>query len=987
MRKASQMLLMLSAMVLPFVVFAQVVISGTVVDAVNAPLTGVSIQLRNSNAGTTTDANGKFSLSVPNQSGALQFSYIGYQTQTINVANAGSNLQVTLQEETGRMQEVVVTGLASSVKRSNLANAVSSISARELVGTTVQPTMDAALYGKFTGANIQANSGAPGGGISIKLRGVTSLVANSQPLFIVDGVYYDNSSIAGGLNSVSKAAGQGSNSNQDNPSNRIADLDPEDIDRIEILKGASAAAIYGSRAAGGVVLITTKRGKAGGKPRIELSHSIGVQKQLRELGQRDWTEERVRAAYGAAAIPLYQAANGETYNYEEELYGNKGIMNNTRVSVSGGNEATKYYIGFTRKDDEGIVKNTGYKKTSFRINLDQRVTSFIDASVNANYVTSAADRGFFNNDNTSTTLGVSFVSTPSWVNLFPDANGNYPNNPLAPSNFLQTRDLITNRENIDRILLGGTATIKILNRNRHDLKAIVRGGLDQYTLNTVAIFPRELQFQKGGAGTNGASIYGTTLSRGTNIAAFLLHTFNVSDNFNFRTQVGITNENLDQNNVLNTATQLNGTQTNLNQAGSIQVDQARNIQKDKGFFVQEEINFRDLLLLTVGLRGDKSSRNGDANKLYYYPKASVAFNIHQLSSWNMPQISQLKLRAAYGQSGNFAPFGAIYSPLVPAVFNGNTGSVIALNRGNELLEPERQKELETGLDISVFKNRLGLEFTYYKKDVEDLILNVVVPSSSGFSTAWKNVAAIENKGIEIALNATPVVNKNFRWQQTTSFWKNKAEITRLDVPAFNTGAFGATLGTYRIELGKSPTQIVGIGGPDDNVDDKTGVATYGDGEPDFNLSSSHSLNYKNFEFNVLMHWKKGGENINLTTLLSDIFGTSPDFDDKSLDPSGTETNGNFRLAALGTTARPWVEDASYFRVREIGFAYRLPKTWFKNIADVKAGISARNLINVFDYNSYDPEVSNFGAGAISSNVEVTPFPSSKSFHFNLTINF
>jgi outer membrane receptor protein involved in Fe transport len=668
------------------------------------------------------------------------------------------------------------------------------------------------------------------------------------------------------------------------------------------------------------------------------------------------------------------------------LYGNKGLMNNSRVSVSGGNEATKYYLGLTRKNDEGIVKGTGYEKTSFRINLDQRITRFLDASVNANYVTSKADRGFFSNDNTSTTLGVSFVSTPSWVSLFPDANGNYPNNPLAPSNFLQTRDLITNQENVGRILLGGTATLKILSKDKQNLRAIVRGGLDQYTLNTIALFPRELQFQKDGAGTNGASIYGTTLSRGTNISAFLVHEFDASQALNFRTQLGITNENLNQNNVLNTATQLNGAQTNLDQAGAIQVEQVRTIQEDRGFVAQEEVNFRDLLLLTLGVRGDKSSRNGDANKLYYYPKASVAVNLHQLGSWNVPQISQLKLRAAYGQSGNFAPFGAIYSPLVPAIFNGNTGSVIGLNRGNELLEPERQKELETGVDLSLFENRVGLEFTYYKKDVEDLILNVVVPLSSGFSTAWKNVAAIENKGIEIALNATPVNTKTFRWQQTTSYWKNKAKVTRLDVPAFNVGAFGATLGTYRIELGKSPTQIVGIGAPNE-VDPKTNLGTYGNGEPDFNLSSSHSLTYRNFDLNFLMHWKKGGNNINLTTLLSDIFGTSPDFDDKSLDPAGQKTNGDYRLAALGTTARPWVEDASYFRLREIGLAYRIPKTLFKNLAEVKAGISARNLVNIFDYNSYDPEASNFGAGAISSNVEVTPFPSSKSFHFNLAIIF
>jgi TonB-dependent starch-binding outer membrane protein SusC len=978
-------LLLMQGLVLSSLLFAQTTVSGKVTDANSNPIAGASVVVTSTATGTVTDAEGKFSIQVPANRKQLTISFAGFQTQTITIGNQ-TDLQIKMQEDVGKLDEVVVTGWASSVKRTNLANAVASVSARDLTGTVVQPTMDAALYGKFTGANISANSGAPGGGISVKLRGITSLVANSQPLFIVDGVFYDNSAIPAGLNSVSKAAGQGSNSNQDNPSNRIADIDPEDIDRIEILKGASAAAIYGSRAAAGVVIITTKRGKSG-KAKVELSHTIGFQMQLRKLGQRSWDATKVQAAYGATGVSIYNANGGREYNYEDELYGNKGLMNTTRVAISGGNDKTSYYAGITRKDDEGIVKGTGYQKTSVRMNLDQKVSRFLDIGLNSNYVESQADRGFFNNDNTSTTLGISFVSTPSWVNLYPDANGNFPNNPLAPSNFIQTRDLITNREKINRFLLGASGTLKVFSNDMHDVKVVVRGGLDYYTLNTIAIFPRELQFQKDGNGTNGASIYGTTIARNSNYNAFLLYNLNLTDKMSFRTQAGFTGENVELDNVLNTATQLIGTQTNLSQAGSIQVDEARTKQKDRGFFVQEEFNFNDIIIATAGLRGDKSSRNGDADKMYYYPKASAAFNIHQLGSWSLAQISQLKLRVAYGQSGNFAPFGAIYSPLVRAGFNGSTGSLIGTTRGNEFLGPERQKELEAGFDLGILRNKLTLEFTYYNKQVEDILLNVVVPTSSGFSTAWKNVGTIENKGIEIGLNAIPVNSASWKWTTRTNFWKNNAKVTKLLVPAFNTGAFGATLGTYRIEEGKSPTQLVGIGSPDQKPDPATGLVVFGNAEPDFQMSFTNTVNWKKLELSVLMHWKQGGENINLSTLLSDIFGTSPDFDKKSLDPTGQKGNGDFRLAALGTTAKPWIEDASYFRVREIGLNYTLPKSLFKNIATVKLGFSGRNLINVFDYFSYDPEVSNFGANAISSNVEVTPFPSAKSVHFNISVTF
>src|SRR5436190_16119434 len=171
-------------------------------------------------------------------------------------------------------------------------------------------------------------------------------------------------------------------------------------------------------------------------------------------------------------------------------------MSNTRLSISGRNDKSTYFAGVTYRDDEGIVKQTGYRKTSFRLNLDQNLTKFLDVSLNANYVESSADRGFFNNDNTTSTLGLSFVSTPSWVNLYPDANGNYPNNPLAPSNFIQTRDLITNNEKVNRLLLGGRATLKVFSTKKHDVKLIAFGGIDYYTLNTKAIFPTVLQFEK-----------------------------------------------------------------------------------------------------------------------------------------------------------------------------------------------------------------------------------------------------------------------------------------------------------------------------------------------------------------------------------------------------------------------------------------------------------------------------------------------------------
>ncbi len=251
--------MMLLLFIFPAVIFAQETLTGkTINDVTGEAVPFVNVIQKGTTNGTTSDLDGNFSLTVESLPATLVFSYIGFETQEINVTQ-NSPINLRFVETAAALDEVVVTGLATSIKRTNSANAVASITSEQLVGTTPPPTLDGALYGKFAGANVSANSGAPGGGLSIKLRGATSITGNTQPLYIIDGVYVDNSSIAAGLNVVSAASAGGSASNQDNPSNRIADINPDDIANIEILKGASAAAIYGSRAAAGVIIITTKK--------------------------------------------------------------------------------------------------------------------------------------------------------------------------------------------------------------------------------------------------------------------------------------------------------------------------------------------------------------------------------------------------------------------------------------------------------------------------------------------------------------------------------------------------------------------------------------------------------------------------------------------------------------------------------------------------------------------------------------------------------
>ena len=974
---------------------AQYDVSGTVTSTKNEPLVGVTVAIKNTNSGTVTDENGKYTIHLSGGAATLVFSYVGYKSIEKPVSSGGA-INVTLDETNTELDEVVVSGLASTVKRSNSANAVAAIPAKELTGITTETTLDGALYGKFTGAQITESSGAPGGGIGIRLRGVTSINAPAQPLFIVDGVYVDNSSIAAGLNLVSDAAGGGNTLvfDQDNPSNRIADIDPGDIENVEILKGASAAAIYGSRASSGVVIITTKRGHAGnGGINVEFSQSLGFQMMLHPLGTRDWDTAKVHASFGTDEIQnfLNAQSTGTLHDYEDELYGNKGLLSDSRISISNATDKGSFYASISHKSEDGIVEQTGYTRTSVRLNLDHHVTNRLDVRFSNNFIKTSADRGFFNNDNTSTTMGVSFASTPSWAQLQPDAEGNYPDNPYSASNFLQTRDLITNNEAVTRYIGSANVEGKIVATDRHSLKLVLTGGMDAYTLKTTAIFPRELQFEKNGNGTNGASIQGTTTSFDDNESGFLVYSFfPASGEFNLRAQAGLTRESFDRNTIISTATQLIGSQTNVDQAGSIDMYQFRAKQLDLGGFGQLEFNLNDKVIATAGLRGDKSSNNGDVNKLYYYPKASLAVNLAQFGFWSVDKWNQLKLRVAYGQSGNFAPFGSAFTSLESTIIEGIAGSLIKTQEGNSEVAPERQSELEAGVDLGFLDNRISIEATYYIKNVKDLLLIANIPPSTGFVQKVTNAADLQNHGVEIGLGVDIVKKNDFNWFNQTNFWLNRSEITRLDIPSFAVGAFGATLGTYYIEQGASATQIVGIGPTSGEDTTDNGLVVWGDAEPDFQVSFLEELHWKNWELSFTIHWKKGGDNINLSTLLTDIFGTSPDYDDTNLDPNGTLTNGNYRLSQLGASAQPWIEDAGYVRLREIGLYYTFANLGGKTnntIQSVKVGASAYNALNFFKYNSYDPEVSNFGVNGISTGVEVTPFPSAKRFYASLTVNF
>ncbi|MCO4293482.1 SusC/RagA family TonB-linked outer membrane protein [Solitalea sp. MAHUQ-68] len=1007
-RHLRKMLFTLFSMVLiaPLVTFAQVNVKGKVTDAVsNEPLPGVNVTLKGSTTGASTDVNGNYSITVPSATSQIQFFLLGYQAQT--VAASSSTINIKLAEDVAKLDEVVITGLATNVKRSNLANAVATISSKELTGTSTPQTLDGALNGKLVGANIIAASGAPGGGMSVRLRGLTSINSGTQPLYVVDGVIMDNSSISGGLNVVTAASRNGSaTSNQDNPSNRIADINPEDIENVEVLKGASAAAIYGALASSGVIIITTKKGSQG-KTKVSFSQDLGTAKAIKLLGVRQWDEDKIQAFYESnqanadAQKQLYRdaVANNALYDYEKEMYGETGFLTNSSLSVRGGGEKTNFFLSGLIQDEDGIIKNSGYKKYSIRANVDHKISNRFNVALTTNYINSSADRGLTNNDNNSVSYGVALSSTPTYANLHPDAAGNYPANPYSASNPLETRDLITNNEKVNRFLGGLSLTAFIQQNSKSVTKAIVRGGLDYYNLYTKGIFPNSLQFESNGNGTDGASVQGSTNNLNTNYSALLVNTYTSGgkEAWNFTTSAGATAENFDQNQLLDVATKLIGTQTNVNQASAVTVVQYRAPRKNRGLFIQEEINFADRVIVTGGLRFDKSTDNADVNKFEMFPKASAAVNLQNFDFWKVKSINQLKLRAAYGESGNFPPFGSKYTSFSASNIGGFGGTLIGVinnqgfvQQGNKDIKQERQKEFEAGFDISFLDNKVTFEATYYNKKAYDLIFTQNVQPSSGFVQKVINGGTLQNEGVELSLGFIPFSSPNFRWNFRTNYWMNRAKMLKLDIPSFNVGGFSNTLGSFKIEEGKSPTQIVGL----DDIDgdgNSDGVFVLGNSEPKFQMNFVNDFTiYKNLSLSFTLHWKNKGDNINLSQFLNDLGGTSHDYDaDKNNNGVADAID---RISTVGVSSRIFVQDASFVRLRDIGLYYSfntdlLNKTFKGVVSGIKLGVSATNLFTITHYDSYDPEVSNFGSAGFSSNVEVTPYPSAKRMFFHLTVDF
>jgi TonB-linked SusC/RagA family outer membrane protein len=964
-------------------------LTGTVTDAsTGQPLEGARVTVRGTSLATTTGASGQFTIgSVPTGGITVTVRRIGSNPAEIVLPPGLNEIRVTLTRDPLRLSDVVVTGQATGVERRNLANAVATVSGEDVSRVAAQ-TVEQALQGKVVGASIQANSGAPGGGMQMRLRGVTSITGSSEPLYVVDGVVLSNVAIPSNQNAVTRST-QGSNPSltQDNQVNRIADINPNDIENIEVLKGASAAAIYGSRASNGVVIITTRRGRAGER-RINTTQRLGISKISNTLGSRTFTTVAdATSAFGAAAANYFTP--GVVFDQERELAGETPVSSETVLDVSGGDSDTRYFASGLWRQDAGIIDNTGYGKQAVRANLDQDFGQRLNFSLQTSATKSLAQRGLTNNDNNSVSFWMVFPFTPSFVDLRRNADGTFPTNPFVASNPLQTAALMKNDEKVLRSILAGRVTFDAIERQNYSLRFHVNGGADQFSQENSLLFPPELQFEPIDDGEPGTALLSNSTNVNLNLGTNAVFAFApVSGSFTTTTSVGVSGSSRDLRVSRIVSRNLVGGLGIVGAGTNISVLEQRQRVEDFGLFAQEEfLTLNERLLLTAGINADRSSANSDSEKYFYYPKFSGSFRFPQ----PFRGIEEAKIRAAYGQSGNQPLFGQKFTPL-SAVENiaGLPGIVVPVQGpvGSSDLRPERQREFEAGADVSFLRGLAALELTGFRKDVSDLLLQRTLPPSSGFGFEVFNGGKLRTTGLEVALNLVPIMSAETDWNFRMSYASTRSKIVDLPVPTFRGLGFGTALGSFQFEEGASPTQIVGN---DSLPDGSTVVRKIGDANPDFTMSFVNNLRFKRLRLYGLLDWQNGGSIINLTKFLYDLGSNTADFADPITVGTLQTTVGANRLRLFPKQTAMYVEDASFMKLREVTLSFEIPSTMIsrfgRGVRSAELSLSGRNLLTFTDYTGMDPEVSNFGNQPIGRNIDVAPFPPSRSYWLSLSLGF
>ncbi len=975
-RLFSRALLLAGLLALPSLAVAQErQVTGVVTkSAGGAPIADALVNISGALRGhIKTTAEGRYTISVPNAAVSLTFRAIGFQRKEIVVPVSQGTVNVALDADIFKLEEVVVTGQATEVSRRNATTSVSYVSGDE-VSKVASPNIDNALYGKIAGVNIQSNSGAPGGGGQFQIRGPTTILGAIDPLYIVDGVAYSNARILGGRAFID----DGAYSTEDDAVNRVSDINPADIASIEILKGAAASSIYGSKASNGVVIINTIRGQ-NGKTRVNVSQRLGTSRMLKGYESRKFTLAEAEATFGSA-VDQY-AVNGQLpyHNLYDQVYSDHGLSYETVADVSGGNDNTKFFLSGTWKHDEGIETGTGFGRQGVRLNLDQRLSPKVDVKVSTVFNRSLVQRGWDNNCNNYGCAGYAMAYIPGFVNLEPNADGSFPLGAVGPlANPLQTSALAKNATETYRFTGGATLNYQAYSSDRSSLRLIAAGGADYFNQNDNLYAPPDL-FWEAHRTLPGVASNQDGTSRQVNWNLNGVHTYRTTNGFQATTSFGAQYEDRQLHTTRITTSNLIPGQSHVDAGTNDFPNENFLHERTVAFYGQEELLlFNDRLTLAGGLRAERSSVNGNTETYYFFPKVSGAYRFPNV----LGQGSEVKLRLAYGQTGNQPLFGQKFTVLNTPKFGGQNGFTVSPDGGSPVIRPETKTEYEGGLEGTLWHGRATFDLTGYSYKMTNLLLQRVPAPSSGFNSQAFNGGSFRVQGIEVALGVTPIQKRDLSWVSNLTFTTLRTKMLTLEVPPFEPPLSGYGLGDTYIEVGQPLTRLYGtMYGPDG-----TSViqGTIGNTNPDFRLGFVNNVNVKAVNFSMVWDWQQGGSVENLTRFLYDDGKNSADY-------GSAAWQKRIKNAFQNGVFTDFIEKATFLKLRELSIGVSLPKKWVSalgwGVDNARVTLTGRNLLMFAPYSGLDPEVSAVGAASIRSNIDITPYPPSRSFYFNISVGF
>lgn len=960
------MLLLLAAVARPAAAQDAYTIRGTVLGTGQAPLTGATVAIRGTQISTVTNASGAYTLQARLSPGTYTVlaTLLGRQTGSAEIAlGAERTVQVqpiVLAEGAITLDELIVTGTAAPTSRRAIGNSVATVSATQLEQSGAL-TIDQALQGKVSGAVITSNTGTPGGGVSIRLRGTSSITGGAEPLYIVDGVIIDNN-----------AEQQINVGYRSNPVNRLADLDPADIDRIEILKGAAAAALYGSRANNGVVQIFTKRGQAG-KTQFTVSSSLSRSDLPRRID------------FALTPVDLTGAPVAR-YDHQNLLF-REGGGRDLHVAASGGADETRYFLSANYTEQEGIMRGSAHDKLNLRLNLDQDFGSLFSLAAGVNYVRSNTDL-IISGEQGEGGLLTAIVFTPTTVDLAArnPETGEYANtaglsfpNPLA---VIDSWDL---DQAVDRFVGSFQARANPM----RDLTLEYRLGYDSYRMETQQFIPRTPGFAPDARAVSANRF--SQLINSDVVGNFL---WGPLADLQLTTSGGV-------NYTYQRVEQINASARDITPGtrlvrGAVQfASESVTELATLGVFGQQQASFRDRLFLTGAGRWDASSTFGADERWQFYPKASASYVISEEPFFRESalgnSVGELRLRGAIGFAGNQPPLEAAYAreSRYGTIINVDRLGLIPLSTaGNPNLKPERQREVELGMDVSAFSDRVGLSATWYNQYTEDLLLPRPFAPSAGVGAVLDNIGELSNEGIELQLETVNLAGERFGWSSTVIYSRNRNRLEKLVGDPYSVGygnriEEGLPIGMLfladvrRDDDGNVLTDSVGpLLGP---------AAIVGNPWPEFTASLRNEFRMgRSWTFSFLLDGQFGHELWNQTQRIMDGFGAGPLYDEYLRGEISRDQWVRHRQIASN-----YVEDASFVKLRDLTLRYSVPAGMARRFGATGAQLElqGRNLHTWTEYTGYDPEINMFGLRTVERGVDFAVYPNAREVSFGVRLNF